>query len=552
MGDISSAQVIAAVISLLGGLAVLLVGFKLLSDNIEKLANTGLKKIFSKTSKNVLIGVGIGAFATAVIQSSGATTIMVVGFVNAGIMNLFQATAMIMGANIGTTITAQIAALGEFDFAMYATLLGVIGIFMYMLFKKDRIKTIGLAMSGLGLVFIALDLMSSSMAVFKQMDAVTTFLQSCSNPFLLIGFGILFTTLLQSSSALTTIIISMVAQGLNIGGAVDDALNNSVLFIILGSNIGSCTTALLSSIGTNANAKRASLIHLLFNTFGTLLFTIILLVWPGFMESTFVKWFPNASTQIAMFHTFFNVICTLLFLPFINVFVKVSQLLVRDKKKDRKTTFIDDRFLKTPSIALAQAGKETLRLGQISMQTLSLSIDAFLTKSLDSEEEINKNIADLEEMNRELLAYLVKIAALELSDSDEMRVSKLHETISDFYREAEIADNMIKYTKSAQEQQLKFSDSVYNQIKLLDEKLNAQFNNVVDLFENNNKEVIVAVDKLEDEIDDMRSSMIKQHIDRLERNECSPASSGVFINLVSNLERAGDHLGYIAHSLIEN
>ena len=154
-------------------------------------------------------------------------------------------------------------------------------------------------------------------------------------------------------------------------------------------------------------------------------------------------------------------------------------------------------------------------------------------------------------MNRELLAYLVKIAALELSDSDEMRVSKLHETISDFYREAEIADNMIKYTKSAQEQQLKFSDSVYNQIKLLDEKLNAQFNNVVDLFENNNKEVIVAVDKLEDEIDDMRSSMIKQHIDRLERNECSPASSFVFISLVSNLERAGDHLAYIAHTLAD-
>ncbi len=549
MGNISSAQVIAAVISLLGGLAVLLVGFKLLSDNIEKLANTGLKKIFSKTSKNALIGVGIGAFATAVIQSSGATTIMVVGFVNAGIMNLFQATAMIMGANIGTTITAQIAALGEFDFAMYATLLGVIGIFMYMLFKKDRIKTIGLAMSGLGLVFIALDLMSGSMAVFKQMEAVTTFLQSCSNPFLLIGFGIIFTTLLQSSSALTTIIISMVAQGLNIGGAVDGDLNNSVLFIILGSNIGSTTTALLSSIGTSANAKRASMIHLLFNTVGTIIFTVMLLLWPNFMEVTFVKWFPKASTQIAMFHTFFNVLCTLLFLPFINVFVKVAQLLVRDKKKESKTSFIDDRLLKTPSVALAQAGKETLRIGQISMQTLSLSINAFLNKSLDEEEQIKNNIADLEEMNRELLSYLVKIAALDLSDKDEMMVSKLHEALSDFYREAEIADNMIKYTKSAQEQQLKFSDHVYNQIKLLDEKLNSQFNNVVSIFENNNKDVILEVDKLEDEIDAMRNKMIKQHIDRLERNECSPASSSVFISLVSNLERAGDHLAYIAHTM---
>ena len=285
MGDISTAQVISAVISLLGGLAVLLVGFKLLSDNIEKLANSGLKRIFSKTSKNALIGVGIGAFATAVIQSSGATTIMVVGFVNAGIMNLFQATAMIMGANIGTTITAQIAALGTFDFAMYATLLGVIGIFTYMLFKKDKIRTIGLAMAGLGLVFISLDLMSGSMAVFKELDAVKEFLQGCSNPLLLIGFGILFTTLLQSSSALTTIIISMVAQGLNIGGAMDAELNNSVLFIILGSNIGSTTTALLSSIGTNANAKRASLIHLLFNTFGTLIFVVVLLLWKDFMGS---------------------------------------------------------------------------------------------------------------------------------------------------------------------------------------------------------------------------------------------------------------------------
>ena len=550
MGDISTAQVISAVISLLGGLAVLLVGFKLLSDNIEKLANSGLKRIFSKTSKNALIGVGIGAFATAVIQSSGATTIMVVGFVNAGIMNLFQATAMIMGANIGTTITAQIAALGTFDFAMYATLLGVIGIFTYMLFKKDKIRTIGLAMAGLGLVFISLDLMSGSMAVFKELDAVKEFLQGCSNPLLLIGFGILFTTLLQSSSALTTIIISMVAQGLNIGGAMDAELNNSVLFIILGSNIGSTTTALLSSIGTNANAKRASLIHLLFNTFGTLIFVVVLLLWKDFMGSTFVKWFPGApSTQIAMFHTFFNVLCTLLFLPFINVFVKISQWLVKDKKKESKTTFIDDRLLKTPAVALAQAGKETLRIGQISMQTLSLSINAFLNKSLDEEEQIKDNIADLEEMNRELLSYLVKIAALDLSDKDEMMVSKLHEALSDFYREAEIADNMIKYTKSAQEQQLKFSDHVYNQIKLLDEKLNSQFNNVVSIFENNNKDVIVEVDKLEDEIDAMRNKMIKQHIDRLERNECSPASSSVFISLVSNLERAGDHLAYIAHTM---
>ena len=244
MGNITPEQLFAAIVSLLSGLGVLLVGFKLLSDNIEKLANTGLKKMFSKTQKNALVGVGIGALATAVIQSSGATTVMVVGFVNAGIMNLFQATAMIMGANIGTTITAQIAALGSFDVAAYASMLAVIGMFMFMLLKKDKVKTIGLALAGLGLVFIALELMGAAMTVFRNMPIITDFLQKCSNPLLLLIFGIVFTALVQSSSAVTTIIISMVANGMTIGNGA-----NCILYVILGSNIGSCVTAILSSIG---------------------------------------------------------------------------------------------------------------------------------------------------------------------------------------------------------------------------------------------------------------------------------------------------------------
>lgn len=547
MGTITIDQLITAIISLLGGLAVLLVGFKLLSDNIEKLANTGLKRMFSKTSKNVLVGVGIGALATAVIQSSGATTVMVVGFVNAGIMNLFQATAMIMGANIGTTITAQIAALGSFDFAQYATLLGVIGIFMFMLLKKDKPRTLGLALSGLGLVFIALDLMSGSMDIFKQMPIVTDFLKSCGNPIVLVLFGIIFTTLLQSSSATTTIIISMVAKGLMVGDGAND-----ILFVILGSNIGSCTTALLSSIGASSNAKRASLIHLLFNTFGSVLFFVVLLVWPSFMEVTFMNWFKDApSTQIAMFHTFFNVICTCLFLPFINVFVKTAELLIKDKKKEIVTSFIDDRFLKTPAVALAQAGKETLRLGKLSMDTLSLSIEAFKNKNADAESQITENVNNLEELNQALLTYLVKVSATQLSDEDENMVSKLHSILNDFYREVEIADNMMKYTKSVINQGLKFSNHVYEQIELLNEKLTLQYENIVKLFDDNNKAILYVIDDLEEEIDNMRSKMIKQHIERLEKNECSPASSGVFINLVSNLERAGDHLSYIAHTIVE-
>ena len=389
--------------------------------------------------------------------------------------------------------------------------------------------------------------MSGSMDIFKQMPLVTDFLQRCNNPFVLLLFGIVFTTLLQSSSATTTIVISMVAKGLMIGDGA-----NCVLFVILGSNIGSCTTALLSSIGASSNAKRASLIHLLFNVVGSMLFFVLLLVWPSFMEVTFMKWFKDApSTQIAMFHTFFNLVCTCIFLPLISMFVKTAQLLIKDKKKAEITSFIDDRFLKTPAVALAQAGKETLRLGKLSMDTLALSIDAFKNKNEDAEAEVLENVKNLEELNQALLTYLIKVSSTQLSSEDEAVVSKLHSMLNDFYREVEIAHNMMKYTKSVVSNDLKFSSHVYNQIDQLKEKLSMQYENIVKLYEGNNKAILFVIDDLEEEIDAMRSKMIKQHIERLEKNECSPASSGVFINLVSNLERAGDHLSYIAHTIVE-
>lgn len=540
---------IEAIIGLLAGLGVLLAGFKLLSDNIEKLANSGLKKMFNKTSGNRFVGVGIGALATALIQSSSATTVMIVGFVNAGIMNLFQATAMIMGANIGTTITAQIAALGSLDISLYATLLAVIGIFMSMLCKKDKPKTIGLALCGLGIVFVALNLMSSAMKVFAGPDSVIPgILASVNNPFILLLLGIVFTALIQSSSAMTTILISMVAAGMTIGSN-----GNSILFVVLGTNIGTCITALLSSIGAQPNAKRASLIHLLFNTIGSLIFFVILLLWPSFMEVTFSKWFAGVpATQIAMFHTFFNLTCTLIFLPFVNLFVKASKLLISNKKKTSKVTFIDDRFIKTPAIALQQAGKETLRLGKLSVDTLSMAIESFLKKDYSDIENVTNNIKDVDEMNQELLAYLVKVSAQDISNEDEKTISKLHSMLGDFYREVEIADNMMKYTKSTLDNNLRFSDKVYSQIKELQTKLVSQYDLILELYNTNNKEIMDKISAIEEEIDDMRSSMTDQHIERLENNECSPASSGVFINLVSNLERAGDHLNYIAQAIMEN
>lgn len=538
---------VSAIIGLLAGLGALLIGFKLLSDNIEKLANTGLKKLFNKTSGNRWVGIGIGATVTAIIQSSGATTIMVVGFVNAGLMTLFQATAMIMGANIGTTITAQIASLGSFDVALYATLLAFIGAFMNMLCKNDKIKTTGLALAGLGLVFISLDFMKTSMKVFSDADAFTNLLQQVGNPFLLLFIGIALTAMLQSSSALTTILIAMVSAGLMIG---NDA--NDIIYVILGTNIGSCVTALLSSFGASTNGKRASLIHLMFNTFGSVIMFIVLLLWPTFMETTFQKLFPGApGTQIAMFHTFFNVLFTLLFAPFINVFVFLATKLIPDKKEETYESFIDDRFLTTSGVALSQATKEVARMGRMAIDTLNTSIDAFIAHDKEKTPDIQDNIKILEKFNTNIVEYLVKISTLNCSNEDEQFLAILHNSVNDLYRSVEIADNMTKYTKHLVDDQLVFSEIVFEKLGEFKDKINAQYANIELVLLERRYDLIQDIDNLEDEMDKLRSKLVKDHIVRLEKGECSLSSSSVFINLVSNLERAGDHLHLIAHNIVD-
>lgn len=533
-----------AFVLLVSGLGALLIGFKLLSDNIEKLANSGIKKLFNKIGKSKLVGVGIGAGVTAIIQSSGATTIMIIGFVNAGIMTLSQATCMIMGANIGTTITAQIVALEALDISKFFMLFSVIGIFMAMLCKKDKVKTVGLALAGLGLVFISLDFMSSAMDVFKESEKVVDLLSKCNNPFLLLIIGIVFTALIQSSSATTTILIQMVSAGIAIGTS-----SNAVYYVVLGSNIGTCVTALLSSIGTSTNAKRTSIIHLLFNVIGTIIFFIMLLIWKDF-GNVLAKMFSLPGTQIAMFHTFFNTICTILFLPISSLFVKMACLIIPEKKEEKANdNLLDERFLQSTTIALMQVKKVILDFGTDCMNALNFSIDAFLNKDDSVSLDIENKISDIENKNKDILSYMVKISSSDASVEEEGELSKLHHIINDFYREAEIADNMKKYTKKTLMNNLEFSDDVYEKIKELKELLNTSFSYLKDLYSNNNYVLLADIDMVESKIDTLRSSMINNHIARLEKGECSPSNSGVYINLVSNLERAGDHLNYIAHSI---
>ena len=545
------------VIMMLAACGAFLVGFKFLSDNMEKLAGNSLKKLFNKTSDNKVVGVGIGAVSTAVVQSSGVTTVMVVGFVNAGIMSLYQAATVIMGANIGTTITAQLAALSSFDIAPAFISLLFIGVMMEMLSKNDKIKSIGLALAGLGLVFFGLEIMSSSMSSYKESEAVIGLLSSMKNPFLLLLFGIVFTALLQSSSAVTTIIIAMATQGLLIGGG-----GNAVLYIILGSNIGSCVTALISSIGTSVNARRASIMHLLFNVTGTLLFTILLLIWSegvvgsNFYEVTFVKWFAGEGaegTQIAMFHTFFNVSCTLIFIPFTKLLVKLSTILVPEKrpaagKEPWELVYMDKRFLTTPPVALGQLKKETFRMADMSMESLKIAFHGFIERDLDAIEkvyELNENIVKISE---QISDYLVRVSASGISFADEKSVSALHNNIGDIARIAELADNLTKYTKKEVKDNLVFSEGINEQLSVMHEKLQQQHLLVKQIILDKDYSVMPQSDALEDEIDTMRRDLVAEHITRLGQGKCRPENNTIFVNLVCNLERIGDHLNFIAHS----
>lgn len=542
-----------SVITILAGCGVFLLGFKLLSDNMEKLAGNGLKRLFNKTSDKKLVGVGLGAAATAVVQSSAITTVMVIGFVNTGIMSLKQAATIIMGANIGTTITAQIVALQAFNLNVFFMALAFIGMAMNMFSKKDKVRLAGIALAGLGIVFVGLDVMSGAMEGERIHAALESVLSKATNPFFLLFIGVAFTALIQSSSAVTTIIIAMAMQGLIVGGG-----GNAVLYVILGSNIGSCVTALISSIGTSVNARRASIIHLLFNVIGTVIFMVMLLIFPQFQEKTFERWFSSPETQIAMFHTFFNVLCTLMFLPFTNVLVKLAMLIVPETKTEEKAeetesgakfVYMDKRFLNSPALAISQLKKETFRMADMAMASLATAFNGFIRRDVSTVEKVAANNEKIADLSKSISDYLVKVSAAGPSLEDEKKISALHNNVGDIVRISELADNLTKYTRKTINENLTFSPVVGTKLSEMYALLQEQYSLVKRIVLMKEYNIMNESDETEDRVDNMRRSLIADHIDRMQRGECNAENNPVFINLVSNLERVGDHLNYVAHSV---
>ena len=543
-------QYLLSIVALLAGLGAFLLGFKILSDNIEKLATNRLRRWFDKTGKSRFAGVAIGAGVTAIIQSSSATTVMVVGFVNVGLMSLYQAATVIMGANIGTTITAYFSVIADVPFIEMITLFTCIGIFMDMLCKKDKSKTVGMMLAGLGLVFLGLQFMGNAMDGFSSQQVVVDFLTRVDNRFVLLLAGAVITAIVQSSSAVTTLIVQIVGTGtLMIGNPA----NSGVLFLVLGTNIGTCITALLSSIGASTNARRASVIHLMFNVFGSVLFSVFLLCWPGFMQMTLAKWFAgNPGLQIALFHTFFNVVCTLIFLPFAKIFVTISTKLIRDKKDTKggsqEPAFLDDRLIVSPSVAIEQANTAATRMAELAMQSLKCALDGFIAGNEDAKSTVDELNVRAAELEKALVGYLIKVSAQDVSMTDEKVISAIHHATGDILRISELADNITKYTRNCKRDGIEFSAGVIKSLQEMYDKIDALYQKTLDVFDKKDITAIKAVDAMEDEVDAARKSMVKDHIRRLNEGKCKPESSSVFINLVGNLERAADHLTYIAHA----
>lgn len=533
-----------------------------MSSNLESVSSNKLKQLFARTSKSKLVGVGIGTVATAAIQSSGATTVMVIGFVNAGIMSLMQAATVIYGANIGTTITGQITALGMFENSIstgvvFATFAGI-GAFTMAFAKKDLVKKIGGILAGFGMLFVGLDMMSASMDTFASLDTVKNFLASISNPLLLVLIGTVLTAIIQSSSVMTSIAITMVFTGL---------INlDQGIYLTMGSNIGSCVVAIIAGLTSSTNAKRTALLHLLFNVSGVVIFMLVAMMMREISKAVnptkiitfgylFGKMFPGVpQTQLAMFHTIFNVITVIIMLPLTNLSVKlVCKILPDKKKKDEQPAehfyYIDEHMLSTPPIAVQQTKNEIVNMAEIALHNYDLACDVICTLDYSQIEKFRQNENELNFLNKEIARFVVKLSKLEMNDADHNYLATTFHTITDLERVGDYAENIIEYADKLKESDQKFSDVAISEVRNLQSRINDLFQKVMKAYVNGDAASLDEANVIEDEIDDITEAMGANHIERLRAGDCTPDVGAQYLSLASNSERVADHFINVGKSI---
>ncbi|MDO4444650.1 MAG: Na/Pi cotransporter family protein [Bacillota bacterium] len=526
--------------SLLGGLALFLYGMQMMSNGLEAAAGNRMKQILEKLTANRFLGVLVGAGITAVIQSSSATTVMVVGFVNSGMMTLRQAVWIIMGANIGTTITGQLIAL---DIGEVAPLLAFAGVALIMFTKKKKVHHIGLIVAGLGVLFIGMGMMSSSMMPLRESEAFISLMTRFSNPVLGILAGMVFTAIIQSSSASVGILQALAASGL-IG-------LDSAVFVLFGQNIGTCITAVLASIGTSRNAKRTTIIHLMFNVIGTTIFTLVCIFLP---LTTWVESFTpgNAPAQIANMHTLFNVVTTLLLLPFGNMLATLATRILPERKEEEEMGTMHLEFIHpmeqkrdaqigTSAIALTGIKNELNRMLVMARENVTKSFEAVKSGNTVLLEEVREREDYIDYLNKEISKYISKVLVTESNPDDSQYISALFKVCGNLERIGDHAMNICEYTKMIEKQGITFSREVQVELDEMQEICQEALDTLSKM-KLNDEQSMSAIERIEQAIDDMTEDYRRRQLERMQRGTCSEEGCIIYSELLTDFERIGDHI----------
>lgn len=545
------------ILNLLGGIALFLFGMHTLSASLEKLAGGKLETWLEKATSKPIKGVVLGAIITAVIQSSAATTVMIIGFVNSGLMKLSQAIGVIMGANIGTTATSWLLSLqsisGSDGFSFlnllkpttFTPVLAVIGVFLIMFTKSDKKKTIGMILAGFAVLMFGMNSMSSATAGLAENETFCNILMMFSNPVLGVVAGAVLTAVLQSSSASIGILQSIAISTGKVTYSV-------ALPLLLGQNIGSCVTALISSVGANKPAKRVAFVHLYFNVIGTVVFLSIFYLLNAFISMPFMEESLNA-VGIAVIHTGFNVLATALFLPFTKQLEKLACLTVRDDSNDEKLTpmLLDERLLKTPSVAIEQCRNVCIRMARLTQETLKMSMEVVTTYDAKKCAEVIDNENAIDIFEDKIGSYILKISSKDLSENDSKIVSSMLHTIGDLERISDHAVNIVEAAEEMHSKKIKFSQQALRELPIIVNAVSEILDMSINAFVNNDVNLAKNVEPLEDVIDQLRSDLKTRHIERLRNGKCTIELGFILQDLLTNFERVSDHCSNIAVYLIQ-
>ncbi|MDY6329756.1 MAG: Na/Pi cotransporter family protein [Lachnospiraceae bacterium] len=524
------------IISMLGGLGLFLYGMKLMGEGIEKVAGSKMKTILEWCTKNRLIGVIVGTIFTAIIQSSSAATVMVVSFVNSGLMNLMQAVGVIMGANIGTTVTAQIVA---FDLDSIAPVFVITGVVMIMFFKNETVNKVGEVLFGFGALFLGMSLMKNSMAGIKDSVAVMKMISSLKNPLVAILVGLVITTILQSSSASVGILVTMAGSGL-----VELPM---CFYVILGCNIGACTSAVLVGLTGKKDAKRAALIHLMFNIIGSIIMLLILLPFGGYVEHWINVISADPKRAVANTHTIFKVFQVIILFPFAGWIVKLTQWLVpgEDEQKEKyELKYISLDSAVSPAIAMIEVTNEIKRMGEIANYNLERSMEALMKGNKDIINEVFEREHEVDFLSRKITDFLVKINQM-LPVSETKNIAGYYHVVSDIERIGDHAENIAEFAQTKLNESIEFSKVGAEELQHMFDVMNKEVKLALEAFTERNEEHLKEIMDLENEVDDLEKQLQRNHVRRMAKNECSPKAA-IFSDLISNFERVSDHATNIA------